>query len=312
MFGKRIGFTIIELLVSLFIIGLLIALLLPAVQNARSSVRKISCLNRMRNVNLAMIQVVEQNGRFPACGNFTKEFGRHHSWVIDVLPWLEQGTFADKWNKDRSINDPENLPLTTQHFPILTCPADISVDGGKGDLSFVVNGGWGYTVYHKGVHDCPIDPQGRRLDLNGNGESCPPLGEADGKPSDKQLYFYTGLFFNETWKTEISERHHRPATVTDGMSNTLVMSENVRTGFNPDEKDDPWGSSWASPSPKLTSFHIGNPCEGAVCAPGKVDYNRSNSGQFRINSGLRSAEGTSPIPNSFHKGGVNMAFADGR
>lgn len=308
---SRFGYTMIELLVSIAIIGVLVGLLATALQQSWAASRRIQCQSNLRNINLAMLQAVDSAGRFPASGNFTEEFGRHHSWVVDVLPWLDRADIAERWNKDRSIYDPTNKPLTRLPLPVLTCPADISLsdsDDRQGDLSYVVNGGVGFTIYYRGVHDCPIDIDGRKLDLNGDGAACPADGSED---EDKALYFQMGLFFNETWNSEVTRRHHTTATVTDGLSNTVVLSENVRTGYNPSD-DDPWASSWASPSPMLTSFHIGNPCREADCSDGNVDYARSNQGDAAINSGLTSPEGTSPVPNSFHAGGVNMAFGDGR
>lgn len=309
---RRPGYTLVELLVVIAIICLLMGLLATGLQQSWAASHRVQCQNNLRNVNLAMLNVLDAGGRFPACGNFTEEFGRHHSWVVDVLPWLGDSAVAQRWNKDRSIYDPVNRPLTSAWFAVLTCPADVSLsDPGdrKGDLSYVVNGGVGFTVFYEGVHDCPIDVEGRKLDLDGDGVSCP---NDAGSGADKALFQQMGLFFNETWKSDVTARHHTAASVTDGLSNTVILSENVRTGFNPSVSDDPWASSWASPSPMLTCFHIGNPCRDARCSPGEVDYRRSNAGNAAINSGLTRPEGSSPVPNSFHAGGVNMAFGDGR
>jgi prepilin-type N-terminal cleavage/methylation domain-containing protein/prepilin-type processing-associated H-X9-DG protein len=303
---QRSAFTIIELLVAIAVIGILVALLLPAVQQVRAAARRTQCSNNLRNIDFAMLNVADSMGRFPACGNFGRT-GNHHSWVIDVLPWLEQTAISDHWEKDRPIDDPVNAPLSENHIPILTCPDDISVGGG-GDLSYVVNGGIGFTAF-VGVHDCPIDPDGNRLDLNGNGLTCSPDPTADGDPSDRKLFFRMGLFFNETWKWDVTVRHHRFATVTDGLSQTIVLSENVRTGFDPSAPGP--AKSWASNAPYMTSFYIGDPCPHGNCLVGAVDYRRCNAGRYAINSGLAEPEGSSPIPNSFHAGGVHMAFGDG-
>lgn len=308
----RHGFTIIELLVSIFIIGLLISLLLPAVQQVRASALRIQCMNNLRNVSLAMLQVMESQGRFPPCGRFgdgtPETAGSYGSWVLDILPWIEQSAIADQWDYDQAYNSHANILLTEAYIPVLTCPADITVLQ-IGDLSYVVNGGIGFTIQTGGgVHDCPFSPGGGQLDLNANGIVCPPTPEESDHLTDKDIFYSMGLFFNETWKGEVrSKRHHRPATVNDGMSQTLLFAENARTGTDPERSE----SSWASNNPYLTSFYIGNPCDGADCSEGKVDYSRSNSGSAAINSGLTSSEGSSPYPNSFHKGGVMMSFCDG-
>jgi len=304
---SRSGFTILELLVSMGIIALLVAILLPAVQQSRAAARRAHCQNNLRNVAFALLNVAESNGRFPAAGNFGR-LGTHHSWVVDVLPWLELSNLADRWDKDKTVGSTTNEPLSRTYIPVITCPDDITVVR-YGDLSFVVNGGVGFTIQNEeGTHDCPVDPSGRRLDLNANGVACPPDETSDGSPSDKDQFLKLGLFFNETWKWDVTQRNHRIATVLDGMSNTMMLTENVRTGFDPDRP----AASWASPNPYLTSFYIGNPCRNGDCSEGAVDYSLANSGTYAINSGLARPEGTSAVPNSFHAGGVNVAFCDGR
>jgi len=308
--------SLLELIVVMGIIGLLVSLSLPAVTRSRQAARRLQCQNNLRQIGLALLQTTDVAGRFPACGNFGHD-GNHHSWVVDVLPWLDQSTIASQWDKDKPIDDPVNAPLAALFVPILTCPSDISVTmstskkTARGDLSYVVNGGVGFTVERSpGQHDCPIDPKGRTLDLNGNGVLCPqpPDLETDGSPSDRDQFFRMGLFFNETWKWEVTVRHHRPATIVDGMSQTFLISENVRTGHDPKNPE----ATWASPNPYLTSFYIGDPCPDGKCLPGTVDYQRCNAGESAINRGLDQPEGSAPYPSSFHEGGVNMTFCDGR
>jgi prepilin-type N-terminal cleavage/methylation domain-containing protein len=305
---SRKGFTMIELLVSIAIISLLVSLLLPAVQQARESARRIQCQNNVRNIGIALLQSTEAADRFPACGNFGLNGVNYHGWVVDILPWIEENDIANLWDKNLPRDAPGNLALTNLHISVLACPDDISATGG-GDLSYIVNGGVGFTAtYTDGTVDCPVDPSFTRVDFNGNGVVCPGAPALDGTPSDKAFFFKTGLFFNETWKLDITVRHHRFATVLDGLSQTAMLSENVRTGYNPDKST----GNWATNDPLLTSFYIGDPCQNADCSQGNVDYSRCNVGSAAINSGLFLPEGTSPRPNSFHVGGVYIGFGDGR
>ena len=313
--GRR-GLSLVELVVVMAIIGLLVALLFPALGQSRAAARRIDCMNRLRNVTVSMLTVADTNGRFPACGTFTDvaPFQTRENWVIEVLPGVDQANVVNAWDANASPASAVNLPLTRLNLPVLVCPADISIMPNDdalsyGNLSYVVNGGVGYTTYYNGVHDCPIDWHGTKLDLNGDGISCPSGSKAN---LDKAIFFQMGLFFNETWKGGVSERYHTLATVTDGLSNTVILSENVRTGYNPAFDGDPDQSSWASSNPKLTSFYIGDPCPGGNCQPGSVDYGLCNRGDSAINAGQFAPEGASPIPNSFHAGGVNMSFGDGR
>jgi prepilin-type processing-associated H-X9-DG protein len=147
------------------------------------------------------------------------------------------------------------------------------------------------------------------MDLNGNRVTCPLSAGQDGQPSDKELFFMTGLFFLENWKgSGGTVRHHTNNDVYDGLSQTIMFSENVRAGADPLDDD----ANWASPVALRNSFFVSFAvCENSTCAPGNVDYRLANSGQGAVNSSLTSAEGNAPWPSSFHSGGVNFAFADG-
>lgn len=316
--GLRSGVTFVELLIVLVVVTVLAALTLPAITQSRAAAIKAQCSNNMRNVTVSLVAIADQRARYPACGNFGRvnDSGptlHFHTWVVDVLPWLEQRHISDQWDKDKPRNAPSNVSLVDSHIPVLTCPADISVskrsESGRGDLSYVVNGGVGFTIERSpGVHDCPVDWHSRSLDLNGNGVTCPLDDALDSPNADRELFKSMGLFFNETWKWDITVRYHTPASVSDGLSQTMLVSENVRTGIDPSDST----SGWSSSSPWLTSFYIGNPCGSSPCTSSTVDYSLSNSGDDAINSGLTKPEGGSPVPNSFHLNGVNMGFCDGR
>jgi len=225
-----------------------------------------------------------------ASGNM-REF---HNWVVTILPWIEQ-----------PLSDPPNSELRATHIAVLICPEDLSVQG-SGDLSYVVNGGVGFTTRSAGgVEDCPVDVQHTELDLNANGVTCPADSELDGRPSDNDRLRAMGLFFLDKRDSEGTQRHHRLDDIIDGTSQTILLTENVRTGTDPLRPE----VSFASSNPLQCAFYIPSPCVRGDCT--SIDYAASNSGPLGINAGLTQAEGQAPAPNSFHPGGVHMAFADG-
>lgn len=187
------------------------------------------------------------------------------------------------------LDDPANEALTEAYVPIYVCPVDLSRSKERTrDLSYVVNAGVGFTTrLRNGVRDCPIDTRWTPLDLDGDGSAC------SGDPADdedRKRFKMMGLFFLETWNTDITKRHHSIADIKDGTSQTFMVTENVRAGFDPNDAS----VGFADPTPYRSSFFIGNPCLSSTCSDGNVDYQRCNAGDFRINSGVTKAEGSSP------------------
>lgn len=307
--GKR-GITLIELIVVMVIIAVLASLSLPALSEARKAARKTQCQNNLRNIALGLVFFDQTNARLPASGSFGHDQNLKnyslHSWAVHILPFVEQSNIYDRLELDLPPKDPKNKILRTAHIPLYLCPIDITRNEQKyGDLSYAVNGGVGFTVFRLGVRDCPVDQFWTVLDLNGDGQGCT---GTDADQLDKDYFKKMGLFFLETRNTSITIRHYSIDDILDGASQTFLVTENVRTGYDPTRAF----SNFADSNPYKCAFYIGNPCRDGNCSPGNVDYSLSNQGDNRINSGLWKPEGDSPVPNSFHLGGVNMAFCDGR
>ena len=312
--STRRGFSLLELLVVISIMAVLLSLILPAVQNARRASRKVQCANNMRNVSIGMLNLIDSRGRYPAAaywgGTDKRHPGPHHNWVVQILPWIDRVDLADRWDLELLSTAPANQAIARTQVAILACPSDDSVSG-QGDLSYVLNGGIGESDFRNGVHDCIVGPFGASLDLNGNGLAGLPLDAPEGNPTDREIYKRVCLFFNENWMFtgtpgyQGTSRYHRTATVTDGLSQTLLLTENIKTGAGPD-------SNWASCDSRRTKVYFSSEvCRNNTCSMSNVDLAKANSPMRGINKGLAELEGNAPWPSSHHSAGVNAAYADG-
>ncbi len=135
------GFTLVELLVVITIIGILIALLLPAVQAAREAARLVQCQNNIKQVGLAVLNYESANGIFPPAASWNRAAGVNlqmvnqnkigPSWVVLVLPFLEQQSVYDIFDLNRFINDDTATPDGRNNrvargtsIQIMLCPSD--------------------------------------------------------------------------------------------------------------------------------------------------------------------------------------------
>ncbi len=124
--GKKKSFSLSELLVVAVIIGILIMLLLPATQSAREAARRSQCSNNLKQIGLALHNYHDMYKQFPPAvigpSNVPRE--RQFSWMVAILPFLEQGTLHDALRLDLPWDHPHNAGMLQMAPRTLLCPSD--------------------------------------------------------------------------------------------------------------------------------------------------------------------------------------------
>ncbi len=129
----RRAFTLVELLVVIAIIGILIGMLLPAVQQVREAARRTDCLNRVRQLGLSMHNFESSFGEFPTAGGVVQQFDQtgeelkplygyeNASWMFQVLPYIEQNNVADLRKTDGFIDTADGISFI--EIETFQCPS---------------------------------------------------------------------------------------------------------------------------------------------------------------------------------------------
>ena len=214
--GKRThrtkeGFTLVELLVVIAIIGILIGMLLPAVQAVREAARRIQCGNQVRQLSLAMLNYESAHMHLPpgiqtadnAFGQARSESGLN--WYVIVFPFVEQEPLFDDVSEiTDNLTNPNaafNDPVATTVIPSIICPScpmedrnTVRPDSGDnaGKANYI--GVWG-------------------IEVNGNSD----WNDLAADPNTYDASVYSGLLFLDS-EVEIGE-------ITDGTSNTFIIAE---------------------------------------------------------------------------------------
>jgi prepilin-type N-terminal cleavage/methylation domain-containing protein len=272
--ARRAGFTLIELLVVIAIIGVLIALLLPAVQKVREAAARTKCKNNLRQIGLGMANYEVAHGGLPpsrTTGTVSSApyYPYRHSWSAALLPYIEQTASFSLYHYDTDWNNPTNYTAVRTYLALFNCP--MTPFQPRSDMTIAAQPSCGdYHVVHAVKNFVAIN--------------CFGLNNISG-PDDPRL---VGAMMRD--------RITRYAEITDGTSHTILVAEDAGRPqfYNADGQIyDQTGKQggWADPD---GAFSIdGAYPNGQI--PGPCALNCSNDSEIY----------------AFHRIGAHVVMADG-
>ena len=231
---RRSAFTLVELLVVIAIVGILIAMLLPAVQQVREAARNVTCKNKLRQIGLATLNFESVHEALPPARLFPKldalppmDKGRSQpSWLVRILPYVEHGPLFEKWDLNKEYQD-QLEEIKDRPLDIFICPSRRTIDnattpGGISEVEVTAACGCGGVFLIKIVGGATGDYAGNQGDLS------------PGVTGSRNDYYWggngTGAIIssqavedsqgNLNWIDRITL-----ASITDGTSNTYLAGE---------------------------------------------------------------------------------------
>src|SRR5262245_2812236 len=214
----KLGFTLVELLVVIAIIGVLVALLLPAVQAARESARRAQCSNNLKQLGLAVTQYMDTyKGAFPVA-EYSWGWG---TWLVGLMPYIEQKALYDQYKGFGGINSgggidtnlvysaAANLPVTKVQLQAYFCPSDSTTAAPSSRSGITYHN---YVANHGSTSLSRLATFGTLLNGQPNKFKGAPFIYVGSATSNPQVVRFADVF--------------------DGLSNTLAFSETVQGHAN--------------------------------------------------------------------------------
>ncbi|HEV7280342.1 MAG TPA: DUF1559 domain-containing protein [Pirellulaceae bacterium] len=240
----RSGFTLVELLVVIAVIGVLVALLLPAVQAAREASGRTSCGNNLKQISLACHLYHDSFKKLPSNGwtgqplPFVRKPGVSLSWMLAILPQMEQQPLYDQWwSSDHYWNDPENgastgtsppgsnLWIAAQRIPAYLCPTDGSnEDGVMTTQGGIMKMGSGMLPVPVLLEGHPVGVTNYKGSMGTNWNVAPHIPDASfNVPTANPLTHSNGVFGVKS--AGLYTKNF--AGIPDGLSNTIMIGEAI-------------------------------------------------------------------------------------
>jgi prepilin-type N-terminal cleavage/methylation domain-containing protein/prepilin-type processing-associated H-X9-DG protein len=310
--APRGGFTLIELLVVIAIIGVLIALLLPAVQAAREAARRAQCTNNFKQLGLALHNYHDAMGSFPigrmglgytypTAGARAAQDYHRRTWAFSTLPYFEQSNLFNAINFSQAFWEPGNTTVIRTPLGAFQCPSDTPsiqepdtpYPRGKGNIA----ANWGNTHF--------FQDEARGADWP-NPWNTGPMG-VQGTPTGSLGNAFAGAPFKGNKATNVAE-------FTDGTSNTILCGEviigaNSGGGQAYDHRGDIFNDDY-----NCTMFFTYTTPNSKVPDQLAGDGNGRPWCSYGLLANVPPCTGGTPVFNaarSRHPGGVNALFADG-
>jgi prepilin-type N-terminal cleavage/methylation domain-containing protein/prepilin-type processing-associated H-X9-DG protein len=284
---RRAAFTLVELLVVIAIIGVLVALLLPAVQAAREAGRRMTCQNHIRQWALAMHNMHDATGALPESN---RRVPKRRVWVVYTWPYVENQSLAAIFDETQHFHDPPNTYTNSTNgsycksAPIYYCPSDRPGALWKGDPYWRARGSY---VINWGEFKVPHPKTPAQMEADDERVRLAPFGWKD-------------------LKDRAQPRTTKFSEFTDGTSSTMLLSEVVFP--NADEDFDIRGDMMNDDDPctmymTINTPNASEPDVSPFIPPSGYDLSDppyTNVGSANAHKAAR----------SHHTGGVNVAFGD--